>query len=129
MKDGWEEIDARMRGGMGRMVRKAYVVLRPKEGLIYFSWRAQEEYLKGFKRIIVRYNRKLNRLSFVPSENGNRGYKIGHRGTIGARNLFNVLEKEMKKRRAFFLRYNVDAGWLEIDMNEKREGDMKWLKP
>jgi len=102
--------------------------MRPKEGKIYFSYRLMHEYLTGCKRIIVRYHKELNMLSLLPSENGERGYKLSIRGTIAARNLFNTIKVKMKSKKAYYVRYNKQVKWLEIYLNKSNEGDMKWLK-
>lgn len=125
MKDEWVEIDPKKR--LARETRRAYVVLRPKEGKIYFSFRLTKEYFRNCKKILMRYNRKMNVLSFVGSENG-RGYRLNSKRTIAARNLFNELRRPIKKRRAYFVRYNNEAGWLEVQLNKSDEGSMKWLK-
>lgn len=125
MRSGWMEVDPREK--LARDKRRPYVVLRPKEGKIYFSFRLEKEHFQGSERVIVRYNREMNVISFVVSENG-RGYRLNSKRTIAARNLFNVLKKPLKRRRAYFARYNNEAKWLEIYLNKSDEGDMKWLK-
>lgn len=127
MRREWEEIDPRERQ-TGVKRRRPYVVLRAKEGKIYFSYRLTKEYLVGSRGIIVRYNRKLNMLSFLPTQNGERGYKLSSRNTISARNVFNMMKKRMKNKRAYYMRYNKEVKWLEICLNKSDEGDMKWLK-
>ena len=127
MKEGWEEINPKAKR-VGRQWRRPYVVLRPREGKVYFSDGFAKEYLDGYNGVLVRYNRKMNVLSFLPSEDGEGSFKLSKRKTIGARNLFNTIKNEMKKRRAYFVRYNKEVKWLEICLNKSDEGDMEWLK-
>ena len=123
----WEEIDPRKKG-IGREMRRPYVVIRPKEGKIYFSHRLVKEYLEGCRGVVVRYNREMNIISFLPSQNGERSYRLSGRGTIAAGNLLGVIRKQMNKKRAYYVRYNEEVKWLEIHLNKSDEGDMKWLK-
>ena len=127
MSEGWKEIDPRVKG-MERRKRRPYVVLRPKEGKIYFSYRLVNEYLAEYSGVIVRYNRELNMLSFLPSENGKRSYKLSGRRTIAARNLFNIMKKRIQRKKAYYIKYNKQVKWLEVCLDKSDEGDMKWLK-
>ena len=127
MKNGWEEVDPKAKR-VGREWRRPYVVMRPMEGKVYFSEGCVKKYLTGYNRVIVRYNRKMNVMTFLPSENGEKSFKLSRRRTISARNLFNTIKKEMKKRRAYYVKYNKEVKWLEIYLDKSDEGDMKWLK-
>ncbi len=127
MREGWKEIDPRVKG-MEKRKRRPYVVLRPKEGKIYFSYRLVNEYLTGSRGVIVRYNRELNMLSFLPSDNGERSYKLSERGTIAARNLFSIIKVKMRSKKAYYVKYNKQVRWLEICLDRSDEGDMRWLK-
>ncbi len=125
MREGWVEIDPREK--LSRDKRRPYIVMRPKEGKIYFSFSLVKAYLQDSQRIVVRYNDGMGKLSFVNSENG-RGYKLSEKRCIGVKNLFNRMSSPMKRRKAFFVRYNNEAKWLEVNLTKSNEGDMKWLK-
>ena len=117
-KDGWQEIYPEEINTKKQW--PAYLTLRPRYGTIYFSIRLATEFFGTFNRIRIRYNKKANILTFTPTSDSEHSYKISNNNrTIKAKNVFNRIKVPFIENKSYFVRYNPEAKWLEINLKEE----------
>jgi len=101
--------------------------LKPKYNTIYFSVRLIGEYFGDCKRVKIRYHREAGILAFFPTFDTEHSYKISGNNTIKAKNVFNRLKVPLIENKSYFVRYNPESQWLEVNLGEeiKKKGDDK----
>jgi len=68
----------------------------------------------------IRYHRKTNILAFTPTSDLEHSYKISSSNrTIKAQNVFNRIKVPFTENRSYFVRYNPEIKWLEINLDKE----------
>ena len=55
----------------------------------------------------------------MPTRDPQHSYKISDNRTIKAKNVFNRLEIPLVENKSYFVRYNPETQWLEVNLNEE----------
>jgi len=97
----------------------SYIVLKPKYSTIYFSVRLIGEYFGDSKRVKIRYHQEANLLAFLSTSDPEHSYKISGNNTIKAKNVFNRLKVSLTENKSYFVRYNPETQWLEVNLEEE----------
>jgi len=116
-KGGWEEIYPEEINTKQKW--PSYIVLKPSYNTIYFSVRLTGEYFGDSNRVKIRYHQKAGILAFMPTCDPQHSYKISDNRTIKAKNVFNRLEIPLVENKSYFVRYNPETQWLEVNLNEE----------
>ena len=102
----------------------SHLTLKPKYSVIYFSVRLIGEYFGTFNRVKIRHHQGANLLAFLPTSDSEHSYKISGNNTIKAKNVFNRLEIPFTENKSYFVRYNPETQWLEVNLDEEiKKGD------
>ena len=77
------------------------------------------EYFGDCKRVKIRYHREAGILAFLPTFDTEHSYKISRNNTIKAKNVFNRLKVLPAENKSYFVRYNPESQWLEVNLEEE----------
>jgi len=86
---------------------------------MYFSVRLIGEYFGDSTRVKIRYHREANLLAFLPTFDSEHSYKISGNNTIKAKNVFNRLKVPLAENKSYFVRYNPETQWLEVNLEKE----------
>lgn len=67
----------------------------------------------------IRYHKKAGILAFTPTHDPQHSYKISGNNTIKAKNVFNRLKVPFIENKSYFVRYNPESQWLEVNLNKE----------